>query len=185
MPRLILLNGPPACGKSTLAQRYVDEHPLALNLDIDCVRRLLGRWREDAYAAGLLARAIALAAARTHVAASYDVVIPQLVADLKFVEEIERVARDVGAEFHEVVLLDGRENALRRFEKRTRTAAEPAHVEAGELLDRPGGLDELAAMYDRLMRVVAARPMTRVLPSVEGEVEQTYQRLLGLIQSSA
>jgi 2-phosphoglycerate kinase len=41
--RLILLNGPPGIGKSTLAQRYVDDHPLALNLDIDSVRRLLGR----------------------------------------------------------------------------------------------------------------------------------------------
>jgi hypothetical protein len=32
MTRLILFNGPPAAGKSTLARRYVDEHPLALNL---------------------------------------------------------------------------------------------------------------------------------------------------------
>ncbi|MBA3302830.1 MAG: AAA family ATPase, partial [Acidimicrobiia bacterium] len=41
MPRLILLNGPPGIGKSTLAQRFVDEHPLALNLDLDAVRAML------------------------------------------------------------------------------------------------------------------------------------------------
>ena len=46
VPRLILLNGPPAVGKSTLAQRYADEHPPALNLDIGRIRSMLGRWRD-------------------------------------------------------------------------------------------------------------------------------------------
>jgi len=43
VPPLILLNGPPGSGKSTLAQLFADEHPLALNLDIDRVRSLIGR----------------------------------------------------------------------------------------------------------------------------------------------
>lgn len=44
MARLVLINGAPASGKSTLAQMYVDEHPLTLALDIDVVRAMLGRW---------------------------------------------------------------------------------------------------------------------------------------------
>ena len=49
-PRLILLDGPPAVGKTTLAERYVDDHPLALNLDIDSLRYevLLRATAEDA-----------------------------------------------------------------------------------------------------------------------------------------
>jgi predicted kinase len=46
MRSLILLNGPPSSGKSTLARRWVLGHPLALNLDIDVVRGLLGAWAE-------------------------------------------------------------------------------------------------------------------------------------------
>jgi cytidylate kinase len=32
VPRLIVINGPPGCGKSTLAQMYADEHSLTLML---------------------------------------------------------------------------------------------------------------------------------------------------------
>lgn len=77
VPRLILLNGPPGIGKSTLAQRYVDDHPGSVNLDIDRIRSLIGRWRDDPLPAGLHARAMALAAARVSLRAGRDVVIPQ------------------------------------------------------------------------------------------------------------
>lgn len=39
MPRLIHLNGPSRVGKTTLARRYVDEHPGALVLDLDLAER--------------------------------------------------------------------------------------------------------------------------------------------------
>jgi predicted kinase len=109
---MIVLNGPPGCGKSTLAQMYVDAHPLSLNLDIDRVRSLIGRWRDEPYQAGLLARAIALAAARTHLAAGHDVVMPQFLGRPTFLEQVERLAGEVGAHFHEIVLLDSKETAL-------------------------------------------------------------------------
>ena len=35
MARLIVLNRPPGIGKSTLAQRYADDHPLSLCLEQD------------------------------------------------------------------------------------------------------------------------------------------------------
>ena len=55
-----------------MARRYVADHPLALCLDIDLVRGLLGRWADDPTAAGLAARRIALAMARAHLAAGHD-----------------------------------------------------------------------------------------------------------------
>jgi predicted kinase len=155
VPRLILLNGPPGCGKSTLARRYVDEHPLSPNLDIDRVRSLIGRWRDEPQAAGLLARA--LAAARTHLAAGHDAVIPQFLGWPEFIEQVEHVARDVEASFHEIILLDSWENVMRRFAERTCSAADPAHMEAQEMLDQLGGMHVLSAMYDELMLVIAAR----------------------------
>jgi predicted kinase len=164
MPRLIVLNGPPGSGKSTLAQRYVDEHPLALNLDVDRVRALIGGWRDLPDQSGPLARAIALAAARTHLAAGHDVVIPQFLGRPAFLEQVERLAREVGADFHEIVLLDSKENALRRF--------------AGRATTNPATADELSTMYDRLLVIIAARPAARVVSTTDGRPEQAYQDFL-------
>jgi predicted kinase len=122
MPRLILLNGPPAAGKSSLARRFVAEHPLTLNLDLDLVRSLLGRWQDDWLAAGLLARELALVMARTHLLAGHDVIVPQLIADPEYLDRIEALAVD--ATFHEVVLLAGRDELNRRFAERADPASE-------------------------------------------------------------
>jgi predicted kinase len=66
VPHLIHLNGPPGIGKSTLAQRYVDEHPGVLNLDIDRLRALIGGWRERFAETGEIVRPVALSMAATH-----------------------------------------------------------------------------------------------------------------------
>jgi hypothetical protein len=154
---------------------------MALNLDIDHVRGMVGRWRDDPHTAGLLAREIALAAARVHLTAGHDVVVPQFLGRLTFIEQLDRLASDVGADFREIVLLDSKENALRRFAERSRRAAEPAHTEAQEMFDRSGGLTELSAMYDRLTSVIAARPGARILRVGEGDVDLTYRELLRVL----
>ncbi|KDN18272.1 AAA family ATPase [Amycolatopsis rifamycinica] len=134
--KLILLNGPPGSGKSTLARRYAEDHPPALALDVDRIRAMLGGWRTSPGEAGLLARDIAAAAARTHLAAGHDVVVPQLVARPGFAERLEAVASECGASFHEVVLLPGREVVRRRFAARGSSEIEAAAPLTGRELDR-------------------------------------------------
>jgi predicted kinase len=170
VPRLILLNGPPGCGKSTLARMYAEDHPLTLNLDIDQVRALIGGWAANPHAAGLLARAIALAAARTHLAAGHDVVIPQFLGRTDFIEQAEQAARDAGAEFREIALTDSKENAIQRYAKRP---SDPARQSAGAV--------ELADMYDRLMSVIAARPGTKLVLSSDGQPEKAYRAFLAAL----
>ena len=182
-PRLILLNGPPGIGKSTLAQRYVDEHPLALNLDLDSVRRMLGGWQQHAIEAGLLARAMTLEMARVHLRAGHDVIVPQYLGRPQFIQQAEKVAAEVGVPFAEFVLMDSRDSAVQRFLERTAAAATPAHIEAGALMEQFGGRPALEAMYDRLLLVLSHRPDARVIQSRDTEVEAAYLELLARLAS--
>lgn len=77
MPRLIHLNGPPGIGKSVLAQLWAEDHPGALNLDIDRLRALIGGWRERFAETGEIVRPLALGMAGTHLRGGRDVVMPQ------------------------------------------------------------------------------------------------------------
>jgi predicted kinase len=170
---LILLNGPPGAGKSTLARMYAEAHPLTLDLDIDLVRDMLGQWRSDPHSAGLLARAAVLAAARVHLTAGHDVVIPQFLGRLAFVEQAEALAEEVGAAFRMVVLLDSEENSRCRFSQR------------GPVDGRPVSDEEFARMYGRLLDVLAARPTAVVVRTRDGDVNGAYQDVVAAVSGAA
>jgi len=179
--RLILVNGTPASGKSTLAERYVANHPLALNLDVDVVRGLLGGWLDRASEAGGLARRLAIAMARVHLAAGHDVVVPQFLGRLEFVLELEQLAGQLGVPFVEVALVSDAQEVRERFARRTAAADRPAHRDADALLARSGGPEALGEMSDRLLAVIAARPRTTVITSYPGQVDRAYEELLAVI----
>lgn len=146
--KLVLLNGPPGSGKSTLARRYADDHPPALALDVDRLRAMVGGWRTSPGEAGLLARDIAITAARTHLTAGHDVVVPQLLARAGFAERLEALAADCGASFHEFVLLPGLDVVRRRFAGRGTSEVEAAAPLAESELDR---------FYDAVSAFAASR----------------------------
>jgi predicted kinase len=116
---------------------YAAEHALALVLDVDQVRGCLGRWREDPRSAGLAARAIAVAAARAHLAAGHDVVVPQFLRRSGFLTELEQAARDAGAAFAEIVLLASKHDALRAYAARA-SSGDPADQAAHDLAGHRG-----------------------------------------------
>jgi predicted kinase len=157
---------------------YVDDHPMALNLDVDEVRRMLGGWLGAPEEAGQAARRMALEMARCHLLNGHDVVVPQYLGRLPFLQQLEDLAADVGARFVEGVMMDSKENMLRRFVQRSEASVVPAHLDAQALLDRSGGLHELAQMYDRLLEIVAGRPAARIIQAEEGTLELAYATLL-------
>lgn len=180
LPRLILVNGLPGSGKSTLAGLYVRDRALALALDVDTVRGMLGGWQERPWPAGLAARELSLAMARVHLLGGRDVVVPQFLGQPDFVLQLDAVARELGVRFVETALVCDARDAASRFAGRTRAAATRQDVEAAAQLGRDG--PDFHRMAGRLAAVIAARPGTRTVVTVDGEVEQSYARLLAAIE---
>ena len=180
---LVLINGVPGSGKSTLARRYVEDHPLALDLDIDQVRAMLGRWLEAPAEAGRAARDLALAMAGVHLAGGKDVVLPQYLGRLDFVLELEMLAQQAKARFVEIALRSGRDEVISRLARRSTDPQNSEQHDAAMLLERSGGLDALPAMDERMKSVIAARPATRAVVTVDGEIDETYLRMLAQINA--
>ena len=184
VPDLILLNGPPSSGKSTLAGRWVLGHPLALNLDIDVVRGLLGAWDETPDG-GQAALKLAIAMASTHLAGGYDVIVPQFLARESFITELEAVARAVRARFVEVALIVGREETLEAFASRSAEPQNQRHRDAHTALERLGGTRILGEWHDEFMQLLDGRPAVHRIDVVRGDVEATVRLLESVLESTS
>lgn len=176
MARLILINGMPGVGKSTLARRFAADHPGTLVCDIDLLRTFISGWRDDFIGAGARIRPAALGLIRGYLSESGDVVLPQLFARVSELQRFERAAHDAGAEFVEVMLEAVEDDALRRFHARD-DGNDPWHSIVSEIVAESGGDEHLRAYPSKLAELVAQRPATKVLPTVAGEVDAAYDSL--------
>lgn len=174
---LVLLNGPPASGKSTISARLVDRRPLALHLDIDVVRGNLGRWMDDPSAAGIAARALAIAMARAHLVGGYDVFVPQFLGRPEFINELSLLALDVEARFVEIALMIDRDLAQDAFSERSATAREQTHRDAAVLVERSPADDAIGEMFDRYVALIEQRPRARRIEVVRGDIDETARRV--------
>lgn len=181
MARLILINGLPGSGKSTLARRYAQDRPLSLCLDVDVVRGLLGGWLDRPTDAGLLARRMAVAMAREALFDGHDVVVPQFLARPTFIEELDALATIMAADFVEIVLLQGVDQAVARLERRAAGPMDDTQLEAHQLLARSGGIGSVPDLHAALSALVARRPRTVIVEPITDDVEGTYRGLLDVL----
>jgi predicted kinase len=172
---LLVINGAPAVGKTTLAHRYAGDHPLTLVIDVDLLRMHLGCWRERD-ASKSLARDLAVALARAHVSAGHDVIVPQYVGRPEFLARLRAVAADAGVAFVEVVLTDEPQRIAERFRARRATMAADA-VRHPEYDVDDASVERLVADANaRLLRGAPARGARAI--DVGSGAERAYQELL-------
>ncbi len=158
-----------------MARMFVDAHPLALRVDVDEVREWLGAWRQAPQAAGLRARALATAMAADHLRSGHDVVIAQLYGRADHLVELETLAAERGAGYHEIVLMTDLASTLERFTRRGGPRLEEALAESG-------GLDSIATLHQRVESMAQSRPQATVVTSTLGDVSVTYEALINVIR---
>lgn len=148
-PVLVLLNGIPASGKSTLARAWCARSAagLPVALDIDVLRGMVGGWRQSPREAGLAARSMAIAAVRAHLLAGHDVVVPQYVRQPQFIDELAAAARQSSAAFLECALLTDHGSALERFTTRSADLGRPD--DEGELDEPMDAIEEAFTVFLR------------------------------------
>lgn len=162
MPKLIILNGACGVGKNTIAQMYADDHPGTEILDVDEIRRTIPNYRENRVESGKESFRMAYKQASNKLANGHDVIIPSCVRWQDSFEAFEQAAKNVGAEFVELLLDLPKEAAIKRAVNRG---------------FKPGGLltpDNLAPMYEEMMGAVEQRPHT-IKIDASGDVDSTYQ----------
>lgn len=169
---VVLLNGAPGVGKSTLADLVVRQRPMMLALDVDGIKHALGRWDDDAAVAGRHARRLAVALMREHLAAGYDVAVAQYLARTEFIEALERVSADSGAQFVEVVLVVDVPNLSQRLRERQAHPGRPEHAINNGLVgpaDAPrlvASIDDIQELRPRSNRVDASGSLTDTLEMI-------------------
>lgn len=178
MAKLIFMNGPAAVGKSTIAERYVQEHPLALHLKFDELIVMLGQWLAHEDEARELVFSMVQDMVRTHLASGHDVVMPYLPRSADQIDQMKQVAEKTGAAFYEVSLMTGKEEAVERMMQRG-SWGEPGADPLTEK-DRP----IVAWLYD-LAEEYSKRPDMRVVQVVKDDVDGTYKQFIERISPKA
>lgn len=179
--RLIHVNGPPGIGKSEVARRYADDHPLTLLLEIDRLRVALGGWNEHDDSKPL-ARELALAMAECHLRSGHDVVVPQFLGRKEFIVSLEEVARRCGARFVEILIDDTRSAAgerfsLRRAELRARGEPHPQSDVADDAVEASVG------EAIQLLTAIAQQRPTVVRVADADSIEATYALVLEAVHA--
>jgi predicted kinase len=176
VPRLVLVNGAPGCGKSTISDALARDNRMMLALDIDRIKHSLGRWNEDPAASGMQARRLALALVREQLRCGLDVVVGQYLARPTFIETLGQAASQVDAQFVELILHLDAPVLAARLAERVRAPDRAEHVVNNTFV----GPEDACALADSIVRLRRLRPYAHLVDA-RGSVSDVLARVKSVL----
>lgn len=178
MPRLVLINGAPGCGKTTQARLLAERTPLALALNVDDLKHALGQWQRDLKGSATHARTLAIAVIREQLALGHDVVLGSYISAPGFIDELAADAADLGADFREILLTLPADRLADRLVERAQNPSRPEH-EINAKLVTPADAPRLA---EKVAKLALQRPRAEIVDA-SGSVEQTQAALVAVLDA--
>jgi predicted kinase len=174
-PKLIILYGFASSGKTTLAKKYIDEHPLAIALEGDPIVSMMGQWRKYETEARELVFEHTKSIIKNHTKAGYDVLLPYLLANPTHAEIFEQLACKNDLSFYEIYLDIKKEEAIERLLERGVWGEE----------DSPkltiDDVEEITNLYTTMEKTMSTRNNVTSITCKKGAIKETYQNLLEAI----
>lgn len=114
--KMIILKGAPACGKSTLARKLVEERSPAIIVNRDSIRDMCGKyWVQEREP---LITELEVHAVTTALTSNYSVIIDATNLNPKTLSKWHRIAADLHIPIEEIVVELPLEEAIKRDKKR-------------------------------------------------------------------
>jgi predicted kinase len=170
--RVILINGAPGTGKSTIAHQLAQDRPLDLALDLDVLKHSLGQWDADMTAAGYHARRLGLAVVGTQIDSGHDVYVGQFLAKTEFIDQLQSAAEAHGAAFLEVILTADVSTLQRRLMQRALRPERAEHLTNASLVSAK----DVPTLVRAIDRVATLRPGAKLVDA-SGELDATVERM--------
>ena len=174
-PKLILINGFAAAGKSTIARMYIDRHSLAMLIEGDELIVNIGKWSENEEKARSLVFSLTKAMLRTYLSTGNDVVLPYLATAAQDIREFESIAAECDADFYEVALHTDRPDAIAKLLKRGTWG------EAGQPGITGQELPTIEELANKMEAALKQRPGAKIISVKENDPESTYTQLMNYL----
>jgi chloramphenicol 3-O-phosphotransferase len=124
MSKILLVTGPPASGKSTIARRLAQHFPKSLHLQVDQLREMMvngvqlpgGAWNDEVARQFQWARLTAIYMAQLYAGQGVDVIIDDVCVPAEFTEDYISLGNGLGT--HRVLLLPKASALTRRLQGR-------------------------------------------------------------------
>lgn len=175
-PKLIILYGFASSGKTTLAKRYIDEHPLTIAVEGDQIIGMMGQWRKNEDEARSIVFGHTQSITENHLKAGYDVILPYLLSDSSQIDSFEEIAKRCDATFVEAYIDIEKGDAVNRLLERG------CWGEEGSRRLTEDDREMLINRYEHMVNAMTKRTNIKLINSEVGKIDETYNKLIETIQ---